>query len=59
MLEIPSSSFEQKEHQEINLDDFLKNLNTSQLKIKSIKQVERQDKKLEEKELVIYENYFN
>lgn len=59
MLETQSSSFAPKEHQEINLDDFLKNLNKSQIKIKIIQQVEKQDKQLEEKELVLFEKYFD
>lgn len=59
MLESLRSSFEPKEHQEINLDDFMKNLNTSQLKIKNIQQVENQDKRIEEKELLLFESYFN
>jgi hypothetical protein len=59
MLETQSSSFAPKEHQEINLDVLLKNLNTSQIKIKKIQQAERQDKQLEEKELVLFEKYFD
>jgi len=59
MLESLSSSFAPKEHQEINLDDFVKNLNISQTKIKNIQKTEKQDKKLEEKELVLFEKYFD
>ncbi|WP_419763947.1 MAG: hypothetical protein ACNI28_09130 [Arcobacter sp.] len=59
MLETQSLSFEQKEHQEINLDVFLKSLEKSQVKIKQIYETEFQDRKQEEKELQAYENFFN
>lgn len=59
MLETQSLSFEQKEHQEINLDVFLKSLEKSQVKIKQIHETEFQDRKQEEKELQAYENFFD
>ena len=59
MLETQSPSFEQKEHQEINLDVFLKSLEQSQIKIKQIHETEFQDRKIEEKELQAYENFFD
>lgn len=59
MLETQNLSFEQKEHQEINLDVFLKNLEQSQVKIKQILETEFHDRKEEEKELQVYENFFD
>jgi len=59
MLETQSLSFEQKEHQEINLDVFLKSIEKSQVKIKQIHETEFQDRKSDEKELQAYENFFD
>jgi hypothetical protein len=59
MPEILQQSFEHKEHQEISFDVFLKSLEQSQVKIKQIHETEFQDKKIEEKELQAYENFFD
>lgn len=59
MNESINPSFDKIEHQEINLDDFLKDLKKSKIKLQEIWQAEKQDKKLEEKELFAYEGFFD
>lgn len=59
MREIQQQSFEQKEHQNINLDEFLRSLKQSKIKIKQAKENSKQDLIEEEKELQAYENYFD